>query len=114
MPPVIGSAPKDLTEVKDTHYDPKKPDKDREVKWYFWDAQTGKITEKPEQTWAAVRCMPDTERIVKQGVTQLSDARKAIEKHIRNTFLRDVQSPIGAKPELAGWMEICQNSIQKG
>ena len=111
MPPVIGSAPKDLTEVKDTHYDPKKHDKDREVKWYFWDAQTGKITEKPEQTWAAVRCMPDTERIVKQGVTQLSDARKAIEKHIRNTFLRDVQSPIGAKPELVGWMEICQNSI---
>lgn len=83
-----------------------KNDKTSEVKWYFWDAITEKISENPETTWAAVRCLPDTQRFVQQGVTELASARKAIEKHIRNTYLKDVQSPVGAKPELIGWMEV--------
>ncbi|MGE0083633.1 MAG: helicase-related protein [Desulfococcaceae bacterium] len=106
MPPVLGSAANDLSELKNTVYDPKKHDRNREVKWYFWDEQSGKITEDAGQTWAAVRCLPDTERRVKQGVNLLADARKSIEKHIKNTWLRDVQSPIGAKAELICWMEI--------
>jgi hypothetical protein len=37
----------------------------------------------------------------------LADARKTVENHIKNTYLKDVQAPVGAKPELIGWMEIC-------
>lgn len=107
MPPVLGSAAKDLSELKNTVYDPKKHDRNREVKWYFRDAQSGKITEDLSQNWAAVRCLPDTERRMKQGASLIADARKSIEKHIKNTWLRDVQSPIGAKAELICWMEIC-------
>lgn len=49
---------------------------------------------------------PGTERKVEQGVTKLADARKAIEKHIKDTYLKDIQAPIGAKPTLLAWMEI--------
>ncbi|MFC1765589.1 SNF2-related protein [Planctomycetota bacterium] len=97
MPPIVGKAATNLMELTTEQYDPEKHPQG-EVKWYFKDAETGKITEVLEQTWAAVRCIQGTERLVKQGVGNLTDERKAIEKHIKNTYLKDIQAPIGAKP----------------
>jgi len=105
MPTIIGLAAKDLTEVKYDKADPAK-EQTNEVRWYFWDAQTQKVTETLEETWTAARCGKDTRRIVEKGVTSLAPARKTIEKHIKNTYLKDVQAPIGAKPVLLAWMEI--------
>ena len=105
MPTIIGPAAKVLTEVK---YEKAEPAAEHtsEVRWYFWDAETQKVSELLEDTWTAVRCNKDTKRIVKQGVTKLAPARKAIEKHIKNTYLKDAQAPIGAKPILLAWMEL--------
>jgi superfamily II DNA or RNA helicase len=105
MPTIIGPAPKDLTEVRHEKADPAK-EQTNEVRWYFWDAETEKVTETLEETWTAVRCSKDTKRIIEKGVTELAPARKAIEKHIKNTYLKDVQAPIGAKPVLLAWMEL--------
>jgi len=105
MPTIIGPAAKLLTEVKHEKADPAK-EQTNEVRWYFWDAETQKVTEALEETWTAVRCSPDTERVVEQGVANLADARKEIEKHIKNTYLKDAQAPIGAKPVLLAWMEL--------
>ncbi len=105
MPPVIGMAAQNLMEVTKEKYDPE-VHPFGEVKWYFQDAETGKISEVPEETWTAVRCSQDTKRVIQQGVTKLAKPRKAIEKHIKNTFLKDIQAPIGAKPTLLAWMEI--------
>ncbi|MEE9402400.1 MAG: helicase-related protein, partial [Desulfobacteria bacterium] len=105
MPPVIGKAAETLMEVKQEQLDPAKHTPG-EVKWYFRAGETGKITELLEQSWAAVRCLKDTERTVEQGVTALAPARKAIEKHIKNTYLKQIQAPIGARPTLIAWMEI--------
>ena len=105
MPPIVGKAADNLMELTTEKYDPETHTKG-EVKWYFHDAKTGKITEVLEETWTAVRCSQDTKRVVKQGVTKLAPARKAIERHIKNTYLRDIQAPIGAKPQLVAWMEI--------
>ena len=105
MPPVVAKAADSLFEVKQEQYKPEKHPPG-EVRWYFWDEETGKVSEQLEDTWSAVRCTPGTERNVVKGVTRLADARKKIEKHIRNTFLRDVQAPIGMKPTLLAWMEV--------
>jgi superfamily II DNA or RNA helicase len=105
MPTIIGPAPKDLTEVRHEKADPAK-EQTNEVRWYFWDADTEKVTETLEETWTAVRCSEDTKRIIEKGVTELAPARKTIEKHIKNTYLKDVQAPIGSKPVLLAWMEI--------
>ncbi len=105
MPPIVGGAAGSLMELTQEKYDPEKHPQG-EVKWYFQDAETGKISEVLEETWTAIRCAKDTNRIVKQGVTKLAPARKAIEKHIKNTYLKDIQAPIGAKPTLVVWMEI--------
>jgi superfamily II DNA or RNA helicase len=105
MPPVIGKAAGNLMELTQEKFDPE-VHPPGEVKWYFRDAETGKISEVLEETWTAVRCSQDTKRVVQQGVTKLASARKAIEKHIKNTYLKDIQAPIGAKPTLVAWMEI--------
>jgi superfamily II DNA/RNA helicase len=105
MPTIIGPAAKVLTEVKHEKADPAK-EQTNEVRWYFCDAETEKVAEALEETWTAVRCSPDTERVVEKGVSKLADARKEIEKHIKNTYLKDTQAPIGAKPTLLAWMEI--------
>jgi len=105
MPPIVGKAATNLMELTTEKYDPE-THPPGEVKWYFRDAETGKIAEALEPTWAAVRCTQETERVVEQGVTNLADARKAIERHIKQTYLRDVQAPQGAKPALLAWMEI--------
>jgi hypothetical protein len=36
----------------------------------------------------------------------LTDIRKKVEKHIKNTYLRRVQAPQHVKPTLKAWMEI--------
>lgn len=105
MPPVIAAAAEDLMSVKNEAYDLARH-APGEVKWYFRDAATGQISETLETTRAAARCSQDTPRIVEQGVADLTPARKAIEKHIKNTYLKDIQAPIGAKPTLVAWMEI--------
>jgi len=105
MPPIVGKAAQSLMELTTEKYDPE-AHVQGEVKWYFRDGETGKISELLENTWTAVRCSQGTERIVQKGVTTLSDARKAIEKHIKNTYLKDIQAPIGAKPILLAWMEV--------
>jgi superfamily II DNA or RNA helicase len=105
MPTIIGPSAKSLMEVK---YDKVEPEKEQtsEVRWYFFNANDNTVTEDLEHAWTAVRCSKDTKRIVQQGVTKLAPARKVIEKHIKNTYLKDVQAPIGAKPVLLAWMEI--------
>jgi superfamily II DNA/RNA helicase len=105
MPPIVGKAAQNLMEYTQEKYDPQAAVQG-EVKWYFRDAETGKISELLENTWTAVRCSQGTERIVRQGVTNLAAARQAIERHIKNTYLKDIQAPIGAKPILLAWMEI--------
>ncbi|MBW2637503.1 MAG: DEAD/DEAH box helicase family protein, partial [Deltaproteobacteria bacterium] len=105
MPPIVGQAATNLMELTTEKLDPEKH-APGEVKWYFRDTETGKITEVLEQTWTAVRCARGTERIVEQGVANLAETRKAIEKHVKQTYLKDIKAPIGAKPTLLAWMEI--------
>ena len=35
-----------------------------------------------------------------------TEFRKKIEKHIKNTYLRELQAPAGVKPTLKAWMEL--------
>lgn len=38
--------------------------------------------------------------------TTLSTVRAKVEKHIKNTFLKRMQAPVGVKPILKAWMEL--------
>ncbi|MGD1086849.1 MAG: C-terminal helicase domain-containing protein, partial [Verrucomicrobiota bacterium] len=74
--------------------------------WYMFDMATAKIAEKPEDIAAFIRSTPETPRVVALAQAKLHDTRLKVEKHIRNTYLKQVQAPVGVKPVLKCWMEL--------
>ncbi len=81
------------------------------VRWYFVDSASGQIHEGETDTalqyaWAAIRCVEGTERTAAPEPERVTQARKKVESHIKNTYLRAVQAPIGANPVLLEWMEV--------
>ncbi len=77
-----------------------------ETRWYLYDLEKQAILEEAADIVAAIRCTPETPRrcIIEQPT--LSEIRSQIEKHIKNTFLRPMQAPVGVKQILKAWMEL--------
>lgn len=74
--------------------------------WYLYDLATENILTEPGEIVQAIRSTPDTPRRCKIEQQTLSEIREKIEKHIKNTYLKKVQAPVGIKPILKAWMEI--------
>lgn len=74
--------------------------------WYLYDLATDAIMDEPARIINLIRCTPDTPRKHDVPEKTLSEIRGKIEKHIKNTYLRQVQAPIGVKPLLRAWMEL--------
>ena len=74
--------------------------------WYLYDLRTESIAREPSDIIEIIRSEPQTPRICKIEKETLSDIRKKIEKHIKNTYLKKVNAPQGIKPALKAWMEM--------
>ena len=77
-----------------------------DVAWYFYDLASEEILEEATEIVELIRCQPDTERRCEMEQPALSDICRNIEKHIKNSYLKKVQAPIGIKPVLKAWMEL--------
>ncbi|MGB7591760.1 MAG: helicase-related protein [Terriglobia bacterium] len=77
-----------------------------DTKWYLVDLANEKIADDPAEIVKLIRSTPDTPR--KQDIPKqtLSEIRAKVEKHIKNTYLKQVQAPIGVRPTLKAWMEL--------
>ncbi len=74
--------------------------------WYLYDLQTERIDEEPTEIVSLIRSTPDTPRQRAIPDETLAEIRAKVEKHIKNSYLRKVQAPVGVKPTLKAWMEI--------
>jgi superfamily II DNA or RNA helicase len=74
--------------------------------WYLYDLVAGTILDDPARIADVIRCQPDTPRHCEVAKETLSDIRGKVEKHIRNTYLKSVQAPVGVKPVLKAWLEL--------
>jgi hypothetical protein len=74
--------------------------------WYLYDLATENILDDPARIVELIRCKPDTPRHCTIDQPTLGDIRGKIEKHIKNTYLKSVQAPIGVAPVLKAWMEL--------
>jgi hypothetical protein len=74
--------------------------------WYLYDLATGAIEEDPAKVAAVIRCNPDTPRHCSVAKETLSEVRAKVERHIRNSYLKSVQAPVGVQPALKAWMEL--------
>jgi superfamily II DNA or RNA helicase len=77
-----------------------------ETRWYLYDLSREKIYEEPAEIIDVIRTKPDTPRHCKIEQPTLSLIRKKVETHVKNTFLKRMQAPIGVKPILKAWMEL--------
>lgn len=76
------------------------------VQWYLYDLATERIVEDAPQIVDLIRARPDTPRRCELPRTLLKEVREKIEKHIKNTYLKKVQAPIGVEAVLKAWMEL--------
>ena len=76
------------------------------TKWYLYDVESGNIFEEPTSITEIIRSTTDTSRSLSMARASLIDIRKSMDKHIKNTYLKSIQAPIGVKPKLTAWMEI--------
>ena len=76
------------------------------TRWYLYDLDRETILEEPGEIVASIRSKPETPRRCTTGEKTLLDIRKRIEKHIKNSYLKRVDAPVGVKPRLHCWMEL--------
>ena len=76
------------------------------TRWYLYDHDRGTILEEPGEIVVSIRSKPETPRYCNTEEKTLLDIRQRIEKHIKNTYLKRVDAPVGVKPRLRCWMEL--------
>ena len=76
-------------------------------RWYLLDTDTQKVMESTYDVWKAIKCTPDEPRKIHTDVSGFSEARKAIESYIKKNYMRSVQAPLGVRPRLVTWLELC-------
>ncbi len=81
-------------------------DGDGLYRWYYIDPESKKIDEQTSEIWKAIRCDKDTNRLLDITEDSFTEVKKAIENHIKKSYLRAVQAPVGAKPRLVTWMQM--------
>ena len=76
------------------------------TRWYLYDLGRETILEEPGEIVASIRSKPNTPRKCTVEEKALIDIRGKLEKHIKNTYLKRVDAPLGVKPALKCWMEL--------
>jgi superfamily II DNA or RNA helicase len=76
------------------------------TRWYLYDIGRNTILEEPGEIVASIRSEADTPRQCKTDEKTLIELRGKLEKHIKNTYLKRVDAPVGVKPALKCWMEL--------
>ena len=76
------------------------------TRWYFYDLERKAILEEPGEIAGSIRSKPETPRQCTAEEKTLVDIRAKIERHIKNTYLKRIDAPVGVKPLLKCWMEL--------
>ncbi|MCX7025330.1 MAG: helicase-related protein [Spirochaetes bacterium] len=76
------------------------------TRWYLFDLDRSAIHEESGEIVASIRCTPETPRHCVMEKATLSEVRAKIEKHIKNSYLKRIDAPVGVKASLTCWMEL--------
>jgi hypothetical protein len=76
------------------------------TRWYLFEMDKNAILEEPAEIIESLRCKPNTARRCVTEERTLKDIRASVLKHIKDTYLKRVNAPVGVKPALKCWMEI--------
>ena len=76
------------------------------TRWYLYDLATGDVKDNATRIFSLIQCEPDTPRQTATPKETLTEIRHKMDKHIKNTYLKKVQAPVGVKSTLLAWMEL--------
>jgi superfamily II DNA or RNA helicase len=76
------------------------------TRWYLYNLERDAVMEEPGDIVESIRSKPETERRCTASENTLVEIRAKIEKHIKNSYLKRVDAPVGVKPVLRCWMEL--------
>ena len=76
------------------------------TRWYLYDTDSGAVLEDPGEIVASIRSKPATPRKCSMAERDLTDIRGHVERHIKNSYLKRVDAPVGVVPALKCWMEL--------
>jgi len=76
------------------------------TRWYLYDVATEKILEDPTAIAELIRSTPETPTKIVLDRAVLTGIRSKLDKHLKDSYLRRVQAPVGVKPTLKAWMEL--------
>jgi hypothetical protein len=76
------------------------------TRWYLYDIGRDAILEEPADIVTSIRSVAATPRHCNTEEKTLIEIRDRIEKHIKNTYLKRVDAPVGVRPSLKCWMEL--------
>jgi hypothetical protein len=76
------------------------------TRWYLYDLTSEEILEEPADIIGSIRSDPKTPRKCSMDRKSLIQIRAQILRHIKNTYLKRLDAPVGVKPTLKCWMEI--------
>lgn len=77
-----------------------------DTQWYLYDIEKDRIIEDTSSILNYIRCLPDTKRRTLMAENSLVLIRAKLDKHITNTYMRQMQAPVHAKAVLKCWMEL--------
>lgn len=75
-------------------------------KWYLLNIEDNVIEEFTYNIWKQIKSSEQEIRIVSITAGDFIKYKKVIDNHIRKTYLKAVQAPIGVKQKLISWMEL--------
>src|ERR1019366_5369774 len=76
------------------------------TRWYLYDTDKKTILDDPGEIIESLRCKAETPRLCVTEQKTLKEIRANVLKHIKDTYLKRVDAPVGVKPSLKCWMEI--------
>lgn len=76
------------------------------ARWYLVDLDHDAILEEPHEILVSIRSRPDTPRHSTMDHPTLGEIRKRVDRHIKNTYLKRVDAPVGVRAKLKCWMEL--------
>jgi superfamily II DNA or RNA helicase len=76
------------------------------TRWYMYDLDRDAILTEPGEILESIRSKPNTPRQCVTEEKTLKELRAKVLKHIKDTYLKRVDAPVGVKPALRCWMEL--------
>jgi hypothetical protein len=77
-----------------------------DAQWYLYDLASEAVIEEPTEIVNLIRSTPETPRRRTIERATLSQVRRKVEKHIKDTYLKRINAPGWVRVVLRAWMEL--------